>query len=298
MTGSAPGGASATVDVLIVSFNTRDILRDCLRSIERHPAPGVTTTVSVLDNMSRDGTAEMIIQEFPRVRLLRSQENMGFGRANNELARTSQADYLLLLNPDTVWTQDILSPLRAALDARPDAVVVGPKLVWPNGGTQLSSQSFPSLRLTFAHLLDGTKVPLPRPVSRRATELVRHGNQLDLPEDRTPRKTDWIWATCWLMRRSDVVRDGLFDPRYTLYDEDLDYCRRARARDRTVLYHPGVDVVHIGEASSQPRQRQDRMWRARRRYYGDHHGGAAAAVYSSLVVGARFARALGERSGR
>jgi len=288
--------AGASVDVLIVSYNTAGVLRDCLRSIERHCPPQIELTASVLDNGSRDGSPDMVAREFPAVRLVRSQENLGFGRASNYLAETSSADYLLLLNSDTVWPQDIVTPLRAALEADPCAIVVGPRLVWPGGGTQLSSQSFPNLPLSLAHLLDGVGV-------QAVHDIVRRAQQADLVESREPRETDSVWATCWLLRRADVEREGLFDPRYAMYDEDLDFyedldfCLRARKRGRTVLYHPGVELVHIGAASSDTRRRQDRMWTARHRFYRDHHGRAAAAAYRGLILGARLARGVSERRG-
>src|SRR5690349_16467393 len=105
-----PGYGSPEVEVLIVSFNTRSLLDDCLGSIERYLDPSVA--VAVWDNDSADGSAEMVAERFPQTRLVRSEENLGFGAANNRLAASSRAEYLLLLNSDTLLTEDLVSPLK------------------------------------------------------------------------------------------------------------------------------------------------------------------------------------------
>lgn len=275
-----------SVDVLIVSYNTREILRDCLRSIDQHRPPGIELRVSVFDNASADGSPDMIAEEFPWVRLVRSQENLGFGPANNRLAETSQADYLLLLNPDTIWTEDIVTPLRAALDADPRAIIAAPRLSWPDGRTQPSAGDLPRLSSTLAIILRNAGLRGGREAPAAETT----------PDDRGhPRAVQMAWGTCWLLRREDVERDGLFDPRYTMYDEDVDYCMRALKRGRIVIYHPGVDLIHIGEASSEPRSRQDRMWVARQRFYRDHYGRAAGAFYRAMILAAKTLRAISER---
>src|SRR4051812_9173213 len=113
-----------TVDVLIVSFNTKDVLRDALVSVFEHPPPAAVAElrVSVLDNASDDGSADMVAEEFPQVRLIRSDVNLGFGRANNRLAATSDADYVLLLNSDILLREDVIAPLLWALEDDPRIV--------------------------------------------------------------------------------------------------------------------------------------------------------------------------------
>jgi GT2 family glycosyltransferase len=286
-----------TVDVLVVSFNTKDILRDCLASLERHRPPGADLQVSVLDNASQDGSADMVAAEFPAARLVRSQENLGFARGNDALAAGSTATHLLLLNSDTVLTEDLVTPLLEALESDPAIALAGPRLVYPDGRAQASSEEFPGLAYEAARLLRGTKAQaLLAPVVDLDARLARV-RQEDRTAERATRDTDFLWATCWLLRRADVAADGLFDAAFVTYDEDLDLCRRLRAAGRRIVYVPGVSVVHLGGSSSTSESKRRLMEIGRRRYYRRHHGRVTAAAYTVLAeaVGAVKRRGAGER---
>jgi GT2 family glycosyltransferase len=292
--------AKRSLDVLIVSFNTRELLRDCLRSIASHrpPADEVELRLSVLDNGSKDGTASMIRTEFPAVRLLQSDENLGFARANNRLAETSTADYLLLLNSDTVWTQDIATPLIGALESRPHAGVAGPRLVEPDGTVQLSSQDLPTPALEFAEVLRGTKIAAAIP-GWDADGAVERMRQSHLVERREPRDTEFLWATCWMLRRSLVEQHGLFRPEFHMYDEDLDFCLRMRRIGVSLVYCPQVELVHLGSSSSSSSAAKWAMMRrSRARYYRLNHGlraWATVAVGVPALRGAKEAKQLARR---
>jgi len=272
-----------SVDVLIVSYNTRDILRDCLASLAAHPPPAAELRVSVLDNGSADGSAEMVEREFPDARLVRSPENLGFARGNNALAESSDATHLLLLNSDAILTEDLVTPLLAALESDPQVALAGPRLVYPDGRLQASSEQFPGLAYEAARLLRGTKAQaLLRPVLDVDAQLARV-RQEDREGERAPRDTDFLWATCWLLRRSDMEAYGLFDEAFVTYDEDLDLCRRLRGAGRRIVYVPGVSVVHLGGSSSTSERKRKLMEIGRRRYYRRHHGRATALAYTLLA---------------
>jgi GT2 family glycosyltransferase len=281
--------AKRSLDVLIVSFNTRELLRDCLRSILSHrpPADEIELRVSVLDNASRDGTVSMIRADFPAVRLLQSSENLGFARANNELASSSDADYLLLLNSDTLWARDIATPLIQVLETWPGAGVAGPRLIGADGALQLSSQDLPTPALELAHVLRGTKVArlLPRWDADRAVERMRQAHLVDA---RHPRETQFMWATCWMLRRSLVQEHGLFRPDFHMYDEDMDFCRRVRKAGVRLVYCPDVELTHLGSGSSTtPASKALMMQRSRARYYRLNHGLGAWAVACVAVPALR-----------
>jgi N-acetylglucosaminyl-diphospho-decaprenol L-rhamnosyltransferase len=285
-----------SVDVLIVSFNTKDILRDCLRSLTRHPPSGADLAVSVLDNASADGSADMVAAEFPQARLVRSAENLGFARGNNALAETSTATHLLLLNSDTILTEDLVTPLLAELERDPAIALAGPRLVYPDGRPQMSSERFPGLSYELARVLRGTKAQrLLRPAFDVERVLART-RQEDRATERGARDTDFLWATCWLVRRADVEDGGLFDEAFVTYDEDLDLCRRLRSRGRRVVYVPGVSVVHLGGSSSTSERKRKLMEIGRRRYYRRHHGRATAAAYTLLSAGAGAIKRRGGRA--
>jgi N-acetylglucosaminyl-diphospho-decaprenol L-rhamnosyltransferase len=278
------GGPPTSVDILIVSYNTRELLAECLESIESHrpPEERVKLGIKIFDNASSDGTADMVAERFPTVELTRSTTNEGFARASNTLAQASRADYLLLLNPDTVWITDVIEPLLDALRTDTSAVIAGPRLILPDGEVQLSSQHTPSLSYEFALPLRGTR--LGRVGSAwDAARIIERARQEHLRESRTPRHTDFLWATCWLIAREEVRRHGLFDPGFPLYDEDLDLCTRLRRAGRTIIYRPDVELIHIGGASSTSAAKFKLMRAARTHYYRVHRGRVAAMAYRHAV---------------
>jgi GT2 family glycosyltransferase len=285
-----------SVDVLIVSFQTRDLLRDCIASIVRHrpPPEDIDVRISVLDNGSSDGSPEMVASEFPFVRLVESSENLGFGRANNELAETSAAEYLLLLNSDTIWSQDVVTPLLRVLRSWPGAGVVAPRLVGADGVLQHSSMDFPSPRLELAHVLRGTKLSRLFPGWDPDGDLARM-HQEQLTDSREARETDFLWATCWLLPRSLVATHGLFRPEFHMYDEDLDFCRRMQASGVKLVYCPDVELTHLGSGSSLPAAKAVMMRRARSVYYRLNHSPLAAATVTYGVGGLRTLKAVKQR---
>jgi GT2 family glycosyltransferase len=237
--------------------------------------------VHVFDNGSTDGSQEMVRAEFPSVELVLSDANIGFGRANNLLAAGSTADYLLLLNSDVVLEQDIVVPLLRALQSDDTVIAAGPRLVYPNGQVQYSAGLLPDLGYEFAGAMKGTR--LGRAV-RRVFDSERKVAEVDQVTStlrhRVTREVDFLWATCWLIRRADVSSEGLFDEAFSMYDEDLDFCLRARRRGRKLLYVPEAELVHLGGASSGSSAAKLRLMRAaRRRYYQKHHGHMAAGGY-------------------
>lgn len=270
-----------TVEVLIVSFNTRAVLQETLQSLLSHlpPRDAVTVTVAVLDNASSDGSAAMVASDFPDVRLIRSEENIGFARANNRLSATSAAEFVLLLNPDVIVESDFISPLLRILDADPGTGVVGPRLLGSDGEPQPSSQHFPSLRFEFARSLAGTKLAAAlRPIfdcERVSREIVTQPRS----DSRAPYVTEFLWATCWLLRRTDISRFGLFDERFVTYDEDLDFCRRMWERGQQAVCVPSATVVHLGGRSSTLRRKAQLERRGRARYYGRYYGRLAGVAY-------------------
>ncbi|MDQ6805694.1 MAG: glycosyltransferase family 2 protein [Actinomycetota bacterium] len=276
-----------SVDALIVSFNTREALKDTLTSLLEHPPPAdvAELRVSVFDNGSSDGSPHMVDRDFPEARLIASAVNLGFGRANNRLASTSTADYLLLLNSDMIATEDIVTPLMRALHDDPRLIATGPRLVHPDGRVQYSAHRLPTLSYEFAQAIRGKRLGrVMGPVfdSQRRIDDVHEWSLTDERVD--PRTPEFLWATCWLVRRADVATDGLFDDEFPMYDEDLDFCHRARARGRTFRYVSSAEIIHLGGLSSKTGAEKLRlMTRARHRYYRRHHGRLIAALYDRGV---------------
>jgi GT2 family glycosyltransferase len=267
-----------------VSFNTQELLRQTLLTLAEHSTGSLDLTVSVIDNGSSDGSADMVEAEFPHVKLLRSERNLGFGQANNVLLSRSRADYVLLLNSDVVVTEDILTPLLGELRSDPRIMLVGPRLVNVDGSSQYSANQFPTLSYEFARVIRGKRLGRMLSGIFNSDRLVRDTHESELTNRGVSRDSDFIWATCWLISRSDLPPDGIFDSRFPMYDEDLDFCRHVRTKGRLLRYVAEVELTHIGGASSASSARKVRlMTRARRRYYARHHGALTAAAYLLLI---------------
>ncbi len=278
------------VEVLIASYNTRELLRACLGSLFEHAPrqPGVRLRAAVFDNGSSDGSAEMVAAEFPHVRLVRSGTNLGFARANNAPATSTDADYVMLLNSDAIITMDLVTPLLAALESDPSIGIVGPMLKWPDGSIQPSSQRFPTLRYELS-LLFGRRLAKLLP-SALLNRIVHQGldsvSQPAVAQERM-HDTEHLWATCWLLRRVDLT-GGLFDDEsFVTYDEDLDCCRRMRGSGRRIVWVPNAELVHLGSQSTDKLTKLALQGHGRRTYYTRYHGLLAGLAYGTLSSTAR-----------
>ncbi|MCL5104339.1 MAG: glycosyltransferase family 2 protein [Armatimonadetes bacterium] len=258
--------------VFIVSYNTKSLLRDCLRSFIATQTGDYE--LRVLDNNSSDGSADMVEAEFPQVKLIRSEENVGFGAGNNILANRSDSDYALLINPDTLFTEDILGPMIDYLQTHSDVGVVGPKIVGADGELQLSCERFPSLRYELAWQLHDTFWDR----FYHSEKVIAHTRMEDW-DRRQPAQVEFLWATCWLVRRELIRGFGLFDETFRMYDEDMDFCARLAKTHWQMHYFPLVTMTHLGGMSSSPVKKQIMMRRGRYLFYRRHRGRDYALAY-------------------
>ncbi len=236
--------ASVDVTVSIVNWNTRDELRECLESVLGQER--VSLEVIVVDNASSDGSAEMVRREFAgRVTLIANAENRGFGAAHNQAIAASHGRYVLLLNPDCrILGTDVLARMTAYMDGHTDIGILGPKVLYPNGGIQFSARRFPTmLAASFRHTPLGRLFPKNRFVRRYLMTDFDHSHTADV---------DWLSGAALMIRRETFEQIGLLDERFFIYVEDMDWCRRAHDAGWRVVYHPEVAVSHrIGAASDQ-----------------------------------------------
>jgi len=263
------------LSILIVNWNVRDLLRDCLRSIERGRG-GLAVEAIVVDSASADGSAAMVAAEFPWVTLLPQADNVGFPRGNNIALAHARGDFLLLLNPDTVILGDALAVLVAYLADHPDVGAVGPQLLNPDGSVQSSRRRFPTLATGF---LESTWL------EGLAPGVLRRYYALDLPDD-APADVDWLTGACILVPRVVYERVGGLDEGYYMYSEELDWCRRIRAGGWRVVYLPTAQVVHhVGKSSEQAvTARHINFQRAKLRYFRKYHGRAAATALRLFLL--------------
>jgi len=261
------------ISVVIVSFNTRDLLRESLQSVDRE-SKSLRAEVFVVDNGSTDGSPEMVEREFPHVQLLRSTENLGFGAANNLAIKASRGRYVVLLNSDAFLCAGSLRAAVEHMERSPQVGLAGGQLTGRDFSLQPSARMFPNL-ISDIFVLTGLAAKFPR--SRIFGRFDR-----TWADPSVPSEVDWVPGAFSIIR-AEVLREiGLFDPRFFLYAEEVDLCRRIKKAGHQIWYWPDVRVIHIGGESSRgvdgpeisAAGRQIVRWRMRSTllYYRKHHG--------------------------
>ena len=221
------------VSVVVVTYNSLAWIERCLESVAGHET-------IVVDNGSRDGTLELVRERFPQARVL-EQENRGMGGGNNAGMRLASGRYFLLLNADAWAVGEAVERLADFADSQPDAAVVGPKLLNPDGSLQRSARAFPTLwRLATEYLFLRKLAP-----RSRAFNAFYEG---DFAHDRV-RQVDWLLGACLLIRREAADEVGLFDEDFFMFSEETDWCYRFRQAGWRVYFFPGAEVIHVGGAS-------------------------------------------------
>lgn len=234
------------LDVLIVTYNNRRLIQDCLDSLLKY-APRRLARVYVADNNSPDHTADVIAGNYPSVELYRRRTNDGFAVANNDLIRTSTSNYLLILNPDTRFEMDALSPLLTTLDETDSIGMIGCRLLTADGTPDhAAKRSFPSPAVALHYFFL-------RMIGRKGSSYIRP----DIADNEVA-DVDAINGAFMLVRRHAVDEVGGFDERYWMYAEDLDWCARFAAQGWRVVYDGRVIVRHM-KAGSTRGQRPPRL---------------------------------------
>jgi hypothetical protein len=273
------------VTIVIVSFNTRDILRECLDSVF-HGKGTLRIQVIVVDNASTDGSPMMVEQEFQDVLLIRSRVNLGFGPANNLGFRSAKGRYVVLLNSDAFMTEGSLQRSVAHMEANPGVGLGGGRLTGRDGSWQPSARMFPTV---FSDLLALSGLAARFPHSRFFGRADRTwANPMEAAE------VDWVPGAYSIMRAEVLESIGLFDPRFFLYYEEVDLCKRIKNAGHSIWYWPDIAIVHIGGESSRQVQSlqlsrtgtQLTLWRMRSMllYYRKHHGFSAWLAMSLEAV--------------
>jgi GT2 family glycosyltransferase len=272
---AATGLAEARIDIslILVSFNTRDVLRESLQSVAREQG-SFRLEIFVVDNNSRDGSVEMVEAEFPHVRLIRSEVNLGFGAANNVALEQARGRYIVLLNSDAFLTPDSLRLSVENMDADPSVGLGGGRLVGRDYAWQPSARMFPSIVSDFK-VMTGLAAKFPK--SRFFGSFDR-----TWADPMQPAEVDWVPGAYSIIRSEALTRVGFFDPEFFLYSEEVDLCRRIQQAGYKIMYWPEIVVIHIGGESSRQIKTLEMSsagaqlirWRMRSTllYYRKHHG--------------------------
>lgn len=287
--------------VVIVSYNTVDLLRACLTSLReaaRELAPALEIEVVVVDNASGDESAMMVADEFPEIMLLAEDENLGFARANNQalaqLGLTGVAesdsvpDLVLLLNPDTLVSAGALRKMAGIFDSLPMAGAAGPKLIYGDGSFQHGAFRFPAL----GQVLIDLWLPAWIPGGRRLRDSRLNGRYpLRKWEGTAPFAVDFVLGAALMARGSLFRQIGGFDENYFMYCEEMDWCLRVHEAGWQIVAVPGATITHLeGQSSRQVRWVSlERLWRSRLRFYSLHKGRFAPWTLPGVRIALRAA---------
>lgn len=263
--------------VIIVSWNTRELLLQCLRSLAA--AGNSPDEIVVVDNASRDSSAEAVEAAFPQVRVVRNRRNLGFAAANNIGIRQSTGDFLCLINSDVVIPKGCLVKMRRHMQARPEIGVLGPKILWPDGMTvQRSCMGYPTLwnMLCRAAGLDSF-FPKARLFGGFLMTYWSHD---------TLREVDVINGCFWMLRRSAMEEVGLLDENFFMYAEDIDWCKRFHDKGWKLVFYPEAEAIHYGGASSaaMPVRFYVEKQRANFQYWRKHHGRFSTEIFYAMML--------------
>jgi len=266
------------VSVIIVSWNTRELLRQSLASVVASP---LVLETFLVDNNSTDGSVEMVRAEFPHVTVIANDVNVGFGLGNNQALALVKGEFVLLLNPDAQLEDGALDRLVEALDREPGAAVVGPMVVNEDGAAQSTRRRFPTVQTLF---FESTPLQSLLPSTH---PWLRDYYVLDRSDDEA-HEVDWLVGACLLVRRSAVEQIGGFDERFFMYFEETDWCRRFRQAGWSVRFEPAAVARHLGGQSSDqvPARRQCEFNESKCRYARKWHGLAVSLGLRWFLFGA------------
>ena len=233
------------VSVVIVSYNTREILRNCLQALFEN-SKGIAIEVFVVDNNSYDSSADMVKNDFPSVRLIANHQNLGFAAANNQAFVLAQGSYIFLLNPDAYIKPLSIEHCIAFMDRMPQCGLCGGKIISPAGSLEPSARRFPSA-LSKLLTLSGLRGKFPQ------SPIINYHEFGGFAHDQ-PMEVDWVPGTFTIVRKKMLDEIGTFDERFYIYYEETDLCMRAKKAGWKIYFIPDAEVMHIGGASSKTRK--------------------------------------------
>lgn len=226
------------VTIGLITWKSRKLLQNCLNSLE-DGLDGLSSECWVVDNDSRDGTLEMLYEDYPEVLVIENPVNRGVAPARNQIMRKAKGRYIVMLDVDTVVLPRSLRTLVQVMDENPAVAIGGPKLLYGNGTLQLSCRPFPS---PLNIIIEGTFLRDHFPNSRFVKDYT-----MEDWDHNAMKEVDWMYGACLIIRRSALNTLGLFDEGYFYLYEDIDLCFRAKRLGMKVLYIPQAEVIHYLE---------------------------------------------------
>jgi len=275
------GGAGMDLSIIIVNWNTKKLLVECLDSIFATTL-NVDFEIWVVDNHSTDGSPEMIREDFSEINLIDNEKNIGFAKANNQAFQKCRGKYILLLNPDTVLENDAIEQLVNFLNQTTDAGMVGARLLNPDKTLQTSAFPVPTLSKEFWRLF-------------HLDYLVPFANYpMETWDLESAREVDTLLGACMLIRREALNQFGLFDEEYFIYSEEVDLCTRLRNDGWQLYWLPSAVVVHYGAQSTQQVAEEMflRLYAGKILYFRKHHSKIEVIIYKLILLLATMFRLI------
>ena len=265
--------------IVIVSWNVRDLLDQCLQSVlSSMESGGYTYEIIVVDNASHDQTPALVRQKFPMVQLIETGANLGFAQGVNRGLEVAQGRWLCVLNPDTVVQTDALPLLLHWARLLPHAVVLGPRLVYADGTQQSSRRRWPTPLTLF---MESTLLERWWPHNRWAQRYHMH----DLPYADQPQQVDWLVGAVLLVAHKAIKTAGGLDSRFWMYSEELEWQQRL-AQSGSIWYIPQAQVIHYeGQSSAQvPARKHIAFQQSKLRYTNQRFGPALATMLHLFLL--------------
>jgi GT2 family glycosyltransferase len=262
------------LSIILVNYNGANFLYDCLNSINQFVNCS-DYEVIIVDNSSTDDSVKIIKENFPLVKLICSQDNLGFGKANNLAVKYAQGRYLLFLNTDTILIEDTPKILVNYLTQNKDVGVAGSRITFQDGSYQLSCGNLPNLLMEFIYKI-------------RALLDNRWHHILSKIYDKiylNVQEVSWVTGACMMMRRDIFEKLGGFDESFFMYFEDVDICKRVHEVGFKVIYYPKTSLIHLSGGSSQSiKKKVNVYYRDSQLYYYQKHLGILQTTFLRLYL--------------
>lgn len=230
------------VSIIIVNYNTKKLTLECIQSIY-HSNTSYQFEIILVDNNSTDGTVDAIVDEFPNIKVIANQENVGFSKANNQAINHSNGRYILLLNSDTIVKNGTIDTMVQFMDENKEIGASGCKVVLPDGTLDKAChRGFPTPSASF-YYISGLARRFPNN-PRFSGYHLSHLNMDDIHE------VDCLVGAFMLVRSETISQVGLLDETFFMYGEDIDWCYRIKEAGWKIYYHPHVEIIHYKGASS------------------------------------------------
>ncbi len=274
------------LSIVIVNYNAQMLLKNCIESIysETH---GITFDIWVVDNNSSDDSVAMVKENFPEINLIPNADNVGFARANNMAIEKTKADYVLLLNPDTLICTQAIEKVLKYMDQKPETGISGCKVLNEDGSIQLACRrSIPTPKVAFFRLTGLSKL-FPN------SKLMAKYNLTYLDAGQ-PHEVDAVSGAFLMIRNKVIDEIGNLDDNFFMYGEELDWCLRAKKAGWAVMYYPYAQIIHYkGECSkTNSRKASFEFYRSMYLFHKKHFADKYNPVINSIIYVGIFLKAL------